>query len=571
MKFLKNISIAKKILVIIAISILSLLAVGILSTQMLNKVASGSEIMYEDNEMNRLFGELRNQHLQLDAYSLELLLAKEKSEQQETMDKLIGVVEKTQKTIKKIEGENLPSNIKQQFETYKAESDELNEISIKMLDLALNNQEDKAYLLFKEEVNTKRMQFNDQLLKIQQVYDENGKQIYQKSMKDARQTTALSLSITIISLLLSVLIGLLITKMITRPVKTIQELFAQVEQGDFTVEGTYCSNDEIGRLTSSFNTMLVGLRSIIQRVSDTSHYVAASSEQLSTSAEQSTRASEHVSLTVQGMADGADLQATSILGSTAVIQSMTETTDEINQSVEMVSDTSQNTFQMSVEGTKAIEKVNDQMQTIHTSVGYLAETFKGLTERSNEIGNITEVITSIAGQTNLLALNAAIEAARAGEQGRGFAVVADEVRKLAEQSASSAEQITKLIGLIQTETEQTMVTVNSTTKEVKEGLTVVKEAGSSFHKIDGSIQTIVKQTEAVKQLVQKLIAGTHSVQTEINKVKGVAEEAATNSLTIRSSSQEQLASMEEISSSSQALAETAEELQLLIQQFKINR
>lgn len=563
-------NIAKKIFVIILISVLSLIIIGIQSIQTLNKVANGSEIMNQDQSVSQLFGELRNNHLQMDAYSLELLLTQDQNEQQEVMDKLMTVVEKTDETMKRIEAENLNSTIKKQFEAYKIESAELGEISREMVDLSLENKPDEAFLYFKENVETERMQFNERLETIQQLYAENGEQIYEKTKNDARQTTVILLSIITAFLLISTLVGLLITKMITKPVKEIQELFARVEQGDFTVEGTYRSRDEIGRLTSSFNAMMGGLKSIIQKVSDTSQYVASSSEQLSTSAEQNTRASEYVSLTIQELAEGADKQAGSISGSMAVIQDITETTNHINQSVDTVSVTSQETSLMSAEGTKAIEKVNDQMKAIHTSVGFLAETFKGLTERSNEIGNITDVITSIAGQTNLLALNAAIEAARAGEQGRGFAVVADEVRKLAEQSAASAEQITKLIGFIQTETEQTMETVVSTTEEVREGLAVVVEAGSSFNKIDGSIQTIVSQTNTVNHLVRKLISGTDSVQREINEVKGVAEAAAANSLTIRSSTKEQLASMEEISSSSQALAQTAEELQLLIQHFKIN-
>lgn len=569
MRFLQNLNISKKIFTIIFISILSLLTVSVLSIQTLNEVTRASETMYSEQEANRLFGELRNYHLQLDAYSLDLLLAKEQKEKQEIMDKSIVVIEKIEKTVKKLEGKNLSYNIKKEFQAYKANGAELAEISGEIINLSFENQSNEAYLVYKEEVEPNRIQFNEQLVTIQRVFAENAEQIYKKSQSDARRTTTLSLIIMTVSLIISALIGLLITRMIAKPVKDIQELFSRVEQGDLTIEGIYQSKDEIGRLTSSFNTMITGLKSIVQKVNDTSQYVAASSEQLSTSAGQNMQASENISLTIQELAEGADQQAGSISDSTAVIQEMAETTNQIKQSVDTVSVTSQKTSHMSVEGTKAIEKVNNQMQTIHTSVGFLAETFKGLTERSNEIGNITEVITNIAGQTNLLALNAAIEAARAGEQGKGFAVVADEVRKLAEQSASSAEQITKLISLIQMETEQTMRTVVSTTEEVREGLAVVEEAGRSFNMIDGAIQTIVRQTEAVTHLVQKLMRGTNSVQEEINKVKVVAEEAAVNSLTIRSSTQEQLASMEEITSSSQALTRTAEELKYLIQHFKI--
>ncbi|MBO1510231.1 methyl-accepting chemotaxis protein [Metabacillus bambusae] len=227
------------------------------------------------------------------------------------------------------------------------------------------------------------------------------------------------------------------------------------------------------------------------------------------------------------------------------------------------------TSEMSVDGKKSIDKVKRQLNLINDNVTGLGSAINGLSERSIEIGRINEVITAIAAQTNLLALNAAIEAARAGEHGKGFAVVADEVRKLAEQSASSAKQITNLIAVIQNDTNQTIHSMNSTTKEVDAGLTVVEEAGKSFEKIEDSIKEVVLQINDVTGAINQLSSGTSQVATSIKIVKEIAEESAVRNQNVSAATEEQLASMEEIETSSTNLAKMSEQLQLLIRKFTV--
>ncbi len=325
-----------------------------------------------------------------------------------------------------------------------------------MLSWAVKNENDKAYDVYLKEMEPQRETVNQLIEDIQTLNADNAKTIYQRDSKEAGSIITLLIIVIAAALVLSISIGLLMTRLITKPIKDIQALFAETEQGDFTVKGTYQSKDELGLLTSSFNKMVAGVRSIIETVGETSHQVASSSQELSASADESTKASEYISTTIQELAVGSDQQVESVENSRTVITGMTEFAGRISSNAEKAAATADQTAMMSLEGTKAINKVSTQMKSINETVVSLSEAFKHLTERSNEIGNITEVITSIAEQTNLLALNAAIEAARAGEQGKGFAVVADEVRKLAEQSAQSAEQITRLITIIQNDTKQTM-------------------------------------------------------------------------------------------------------------------
>ncbi|YCI68020.1 methyl-accepting chemotaxis protein [Bacillus sp. PK6-013] len=570
MNLLKNIKIRSKLFVIIIISALALSIVGIQGIGGLNKLSKGSEIIYQDQLVpNQLFAKLKANNLDIDTYKFELMVTKD-NDRNETLQKHIKEKNEENSTLmEKIDQLKLMDNVSKKYENFKTEYKKLQDISSEMLSLAVKNENDKAYDVYLKKMEPQRETVNQLIEDIQTLNADNAKTIYQQDSKEAGSIITLLIIVIAAALVLSISIGLLMTRLITKPIKDIQALFAETEQGDFTVKGTYQSKDELGLLTSSFNKMVGGVRSIIETVGETSHQVASSSQELSASADESTKASEYISTTIQELAVGSDQQVESVENSRTVIMGMTEFAGRISSNAEKAASTADQTAKMSLEGTKAIDKVSTQMKSINETVVSLSEAFKHLTERSNEIGNITEVITSIAEQTNLLALNAAIEAARAGEQGKGFAVVADEVRKLAEQSARSAEQITRLITIIQNDTKQTMNSVISATGEVKEGLVVVHEAGGAFQKIENSITEVVTQINDVTNLVKNLTAGASEIETAISGVKEVAETAAGGTQTVSAATQEQLASMEEIAAASQILAQNAEELQHLIQKFKI--
>ncbi|OMI27244.1 methyl-accepting chemotaxis protein [Bacillus haynesii] len=570
MNLLRNIKIRSKLFVIIIISALALSIVGIQGVGGLSKLSKGSEMIYQDQLIpNQLFARLKANNLDIDTYKFELMVTKD-NDRNETLQKNIQEKNKENSTLmEKIDQLKLMDNVSEKYESFKSEYKKLQDISSDMLSLAVMNENDKAYDVYLKEMDPQRKTVNQLIEDIQTLNADNAKTIYQRDSKEAGSIITLLIIVIAASLVLSISIGLLMTRLITKPIKDIQALFTETEQGDFTVKGTYQSKDELGLLTASFNKMVAGVRSIIETVGETSHQVASSSQELSASADESTKASEYISTTIQELAVGSDQQVESVENSRTVIKGMTEFAGRISSNAEKAAATADQTALMSLEGTKAIDKVSAQMKSINETVVSLSEAFKHLTERSNEIGNITEVITSIAEQTNLLALNAAIEAARAGEQGKGFAVVADEVRKLAEQSAQSAEQITRLITIIQNDTKQTMNSVISATGEVKEGLVVVHEAGGAFQKIENSITEVVTQINDVTNLVKNLTAGTSEIETAISGVKEVAETAAGSTQTVSAATQEQLASMEEIAAASQILAQNAEELQHLIQKFKI--
>lgn len=218
-------------------------------------------------------------------------------------------------------------------------------------------------------------------------------------------------------------------------------------------------------------------------------------------------------------------------------------------------------------GGEQIKTAMIQMASIEQAVSDSAVVVAELGSHSQEIGQIVDTITSIAAQTNLLALNAAIEAARAGEAGRGFSVVAEEVRKLAEQFATAASQVAEIIASIQQDT-HAVSTMQSGTNEVQTGTSVIKSTGESFYEIVSLVNEVSKQVATSYERLKEVVTSSENIRQGMMKIDAATAKTAEQSQTILATTQEQSASTEEISTSSQALAKTAEELSVLVNRFK---
>ena len=221
-------------------------------------------------------------------------------------------------------------------------------------------------------------------------------------------------------------------------------------------------------------------------------------------------------------------------------------------------------------GGELVQKTVGQMNSIDHSVKQAESVVKGLESKSKDITAILRVINGIADQTNLLALNAAIEAARAGEAGRGFSVVAEEVRKLAEQSASSAKEIEALIQEIVNEIGKSLDMFQDVNREVQSGLTITDETDTSFKQIYDMTNEIAGKLQTMNAAVEELSEGSQQVAGAVEEIADVSRESSGSIQDIAASAEEQLASMEEISSSAATLEQMAEELRDLTKKFKID-
>ncbi|TWI55873.1 methyl-accepting chemotaxis protein [Halalkalibacter nanhaiisediminis] len=377
------------------------------------------------------------------------------------------------------------------------------------------------------------------------------------------------LIVSAIGIALAVVIVFLFANQIKRRLNAVGVALEKAGNGDFTMDPNDDSKDEIGQLTQSYNLMKNNLSTLIKQVIDTSEQVAASSEELSAGAEETSRATDQISESIQSIASGSEKQVSTTTKANQSASGISRSMEQISASVESANHSSEITREKSNSGHEVIQQTVAQMSLIDDKTGEISTVVEQLGNKSNEIGKIISLITEVAEQTNLLALNAAIEAARAGEHGKGFAVVADEVRKLAEQSSGSANQIRNLIQDIQNDINRSVVSMNETKIAVKDGITSVGQAGNEFEDISVSVNEVTTQIQGVSRAVQQITGDMGAMINFINEASSIAGESAGYSEEVAASAEEQNATMEEVASAAMTLAKMAEDLQESVKKFKL--
>jgi len=308
---------------------------------------------------------------------------------------------------------------------------------------------------------------------------------------------------------------------------------------------------------------------MISKVMTSAEHVAAASQQLTASADQSTTAINQVAESIVNVAGACTEQFTEVENATSKAEELKAHMGTFSKTLQESSKEIDHTNDAAVAGNKAVKNAVHEMERIETSVTASADVIAQLGEESEKIGKIVDAISNIADQTNLLALNAAIEAARAGEHGRGFAVVADEVRKLAEQSQTSAKEISNLIGSIQIKSQDAVLAMQEGVANVKTGADAVDEAGKTFETISNRITAVSKSSNQMAKIVEELVKSTDIITQSVEKINVKSREVASESETVSASGQQQSATMHEIADASRSLAEMAQQMQDIIGKFKI--
>lgn len=339
-----------------------------------------------------------------------------------------------------------------------------------------------------------------------------------------------------------VVVGVLVASRTAGPIVRLQEIMTNVgETNNLTLKVDVKSSDEIGQMGTAFNTMIANFHKVVRDIHASADHMASGSEELSASAAQ--------------IAAGTEVQTDRAEHVATASQELSATVIEVAKNVAGVADSARQANEAANKGSDIVTRTIESMNGIATTAKESSEVIGTLGDRSQEIGKIIKVIDDIADQTNLLALNAAIEAARAGEQGRGFAVVADEVRKLAERTSKATKEIGEMILSIQAETEKAIETMETEVKVVEEGVALGQEAGVA-------LDEIATQVSEVTATIEQIATASEEQSTTADQISGDIEAVA-------SVTKETTEGVNQIVQASEEMARLASSLQQLVSMFKI--
>ncbi|RIX41546.1 MAG: methyl-accepting chemotaxis protein [Rhodocyclales bacterium GT-UBC] len=529
---MKHSSVKTRLYSLVALFSILLIVIGALGLRSTANTLAGLKTVYEDRAVPLV--QITEVKRLLDANVMEILRAFQHNPQQELsklhdhpveehLKRIEGNLEKIEQTWQAYlatyltpEEKTLSSAFTEKYKNYTTMLTLPTVVALRKGDYSLDTV--SRFLKGNREFGSQVDKLAESLIKLQ---TDVAKSEYDAALTSYESARTLSILAIVLGVGLGSLFSWWLIASVTGPLDQIRDTVSYVQNsGDFTRTLVISRDDEVGKTAHAFNALLVSLRETLGQLLQAIQQVSASSAAMSDNAQQSALASNATSESASAMA--------------ASVEEMSVSVSEVASGAQQALERARQAGEFSLHGGEVIQKAVEEIRLIAGSVGQVSTTITELGTRSERISGVVQVIKEVAEQTNLLALNAAIEAARAGEQGRGFAVVADEVRKLAERTTAATGEISQMVAEIQNSARSAVNEMSQTVAQVEAGVALAGQAGQSINDIRASTADVVHVVGDITNVIVEQGGASQSIATQVERVAQAAEE---NSATANESSE----------------------------------
>nr|WP_122433100.1 methyl-accepting chemotaxis protein [Pseudomonas viridiflava] len=511
---LRNMNIAPRAFLGFAMIGALMLILGVFALSQMSKIRSATEVLADNNVPSiKSLDRFAEVSIRLRVLSYRLLVNREPEIQQKTIELLAmrnKQINDAQAIYEKLISDSNERNL---YNQYVQLLGQYRELESRMKTLTLANKVDELQDLLNKDMLSNSDQMNAVLIKLVEINTAQLMQVKKQAAEEYKSAFDMVIALLVAATLLTLVFAWMLIKSITTPIAVALHAAETIAQGNLTQPIKVDGTDEAGRLLQAMKTMQDKLRDTLQRISGSATQLASAAEELNAVTDESAR--------------GLVQQNNEIEQAATAVNEMTSAVEEVARNATSTSEASRNATASAGDGRDLVLETVGAIERMSGDVKETAELIGNLANESRDIGKVLDVIRGLADQTNLLALNAAIEAARAGEAGRGFAVVADEVRALAHRTQQSTSEIERMIGSIQGGTEQAVTSMRNSTERAESTLSIAKGAGMALDTINIAVEEINERNLVIASAAEEQAQVAREVDRNLVNIRDLSAQSTT--------------------------------------------
>ncbi|MEE4127385.1 methyl-accepting chemotaxis protein [Pseudomonas viridiflava] len=511
---LRNMNIAPRAFLGFAMIGALMLILGVFALSQMSKIRSATEVLADNNVPSiKSLDRFAEVSIRLRVLSYRLLVNREPEIQQKTIELLAmrnKQINDAQAIYEKLISDSNERNL---YNQYVQLLGQYRELESRMKTLTLANKVDELQDLLNKDMLSNSDQMNAVLIKLVEINTAQLVQVKKQAAEEYESAFDMVIALLVAATLLTLVFAWMLIKSITTPIAVALHAAETIAQGNLTQPIKVDGTDEAGRLLQAMKTMQDKLRDTLQRISGSATQLASAAEELNAVTDESAR--------------GLVQQNNEIEQAATAVNEMTSAVEEVARNATSTSEASRNATASAGDGRDLVLETVGAIERMSGDVKETAELIGNLANESRDIGKVLDVIRGLADQTNLLALNAAIEAARAGEAGRGFAVVADEVRALAHRTQQSTSEIERMIGSIQGGTEQAVTSMRNSTERAESTLSIAKGAGMALDTINIAVEEINERNLVIASAAEEQAQVAREVDRNLVNIRDLSAQSTT--------------------------------------------